>query len=356
MEKNRNFFIDIIKGVAIFLMLWGHCIQYCVANSNIDFFENGAFKFIYSFHMPLFMLVSGYLFFYSFSKRNLKEIITHRTHSLLQPIILCSFFNFLIINAPNIIMNGNFTTIFDGGWIKNISSLWFLWSVLAASLVTALICKKFKNVLLQIVLFVIAIPIVALFPNMTLNVYMYPYFIIGFYFAQYKDRLPTFLQKIKYLSLPLFPILLCFYEKKHYIYTTGLLPNANYSLTQMIYIDTYRWLIGLVGAVFVITVLQILYQLVIIKSKKALISTSLSALGRKSLQIYALSIPFLSNFLSKIFPKALSLLNIENIFVKNMFIFNFIFTFSLAIAYAFILYFIIKLLDKLKITKILFGK
>ena len=67
MENSRNNFIDIIKGVAIFLMLWGHVIQYCVAKTNIDFYENWVFKFIYSFHMPLFMLVSGYLFFYSFS-------------------------------------------------------------------------------------------------------------------------------------------------------------------------------------------------------------------------------------------------------------------------------------------------
>ena len=96
MEKNRNTFIDLITGIAIFLMLWGHCIQYCVAGSEIDFFENIVFKFIYSFHMPLFMLVSGYLFFFSFSKRSLKELLIHRVQSLLQPIVFCSFFNHLI--------------------------------------------------------------------------------------------------------------------------------------------------------------------------------------------------------------------------------------------------------------------
>ena len=61
-EKNR-FYIDFVKGIAIFLMLWGHCIQFC-AVGDFDFFENWVFKLIYSFHMPLFMLVSGYLFFY----------------------------------------------------------------------------------------------------------------------------------------------------------------------------------------------------------------------------------------------------------------------------------------------------
>ena len=47
MEKtNRNTFIDIIKGTAIFLMLWGHCIQYCYARSGLDFYENGVFRIL----------------------------------------------------------------------------------------------------------------------------------------------------------------------------------------------------------------------------------------------------------------------------------------------------------------------
>ena len=64
--RNRNYYIDAAKGLAIFLMLWGHCIQSCVVGSDVDFFENTVFKAIYSFHMPLFMLISGYLFFILF--------------------------------------------------------------------------------------------------------------------------------------------------------------------------------------------------------------------------------------------------------------------------------------------------
>lgn len=356
MGKNHNTFIDIIKGIAIFLMLWGHCIQYCVAGSEIDFFENIVFKFIYSFHMPLFMLVSGYLFFFSFSKRSLKELLIHRVQSLLQPIVFCSFFNYLVTTVLFQAMTGNFGSAFNGNWLSNISSLWFLWSVLAVSVVTAIVCKKAKRLPEQIILLLLMTPIVAIFPNANQNIYMYPYFVIGFYFAQYKDKLPAFLHKMKYLSLPLFPVLLGFYEKKHYIYTTGLLPNNDYSLPQILAIDTYRWLIGLVGSVFVITLLQIIYQRVTVKLKQPLISTGLSAIGKNSLQIYAVSVPFLSYYLSKIFPKALSLLNIENIFAKNIFIYNFVFTLLLAVAYAVTLYFIVKLLDKAKISKIMFRR
>ena len=46
---NRVQFIDVARSVAIFLVVWGH-----TAGGNIS-------KTIYSFHMPLFFLISGML-------------------------------------------------------------------------------------------------------------------------------------------------------------------------------------------------------------------------------------------------------------------------------------------------------
>lgn len=355
-KKNRNNFIDIIKGVAIFLMLWGHCIQYCLAGSEIDFFENTVFKIIYSFHMPLFMLVSGYLFFYSFSKRDLKALLIHKTQSLLQPIIFCSIFNFFATTVLFSILEGSIAPAFNVRWLGTLSSLWFLWSVLAASLATAIICKKCHNISLQILLFFATIPIIAIFPNRDMNIYMYPYFVLGFYFAKYKDKLPNIIYNIKYVCLILFPILILFFEKKHYIYTTGIFPNETYSSAQMLIIDAFRWLIGLIGSIAVITLLELVYKHIIVRFKKPIISTAVSKMGVKSLQIYTLSVPFLSIYLSEFFPVFLSKLNIDNIFAKNMFVYNFIFTLILSICYSFVLWYIIKLLERLKITNVLFGK
>lgn len=55
----RDKTIDILKGTAIILMVLGHVIQTIYAPDNYD--ENLIFKFIYSFHMPLFIFISGYL-------------------------------------------------------------------------------------------------------------------------------------------------------------------------------------------------------------------------------------------------------------------------------------------------------
>lgn len=45
--KERNITFDILKGIGILLMMWCHLTQ----THN---------QFVYSFHMPLFFLISGY--------------------------------------------------------------------------------------------------------------------------------------------------------------------------------------------------------------------------------------------------------------------------------------------------------
>ena len=54
---NRLRSFDILKLFAIFLVLWGHCIQYFLSSKPVD---EPLYRTIYAFHMPLFMMISGY--------------------------------------------------------------------------------------------------------------------------------------------------------------------------------------------------------------------------------------------------------------------------------------------------------
>lgn len=53
--KTRNSYFDKVKGFAIILVVVGHAIQ----STGVDIDSNVLFRLIYSFHMPLFMLISG---------------------------------------------------------------------------------------------------------------------------------------------------------------------------------------------------------------------------------------------------------------------------------------------------------
>ena len=57
MEKERLQYIDIAKGICILLVVTGHILQFNFTGCGKD----TNFSFIYSFHMPVFMLLSGYV-------------------------------------------------------------------------------------------------------------------------------------------------------------------------------------------------------------------------------------------------------------------------------------------------------
>lgn len=191
-------------------------------------------------------------------------------------------------------------------------------------------------------------------PCMVNNVYMYPYFVIGFLFAKFeKSKWMEILFKFKYLSLLLFPIMILFYKKDHYIYTSGL--TGTEGLIRHMPINLFRWAIGLIGSVFVLTILEMCFKYIVIKGMLLRITHLFRKLGEKSLQIYTISCIFLSRYLPIVYGKFVKLAG-GNIFADNMIIYNFVFTFLLALAYSLGLIIIIWLLEKYKISKLLFGK
>lgn len=346
-RQNNRLYLDIVKGVAIFLMLWGHCIQYCT-NGEFDFFENPVFKFIYSFHMPLFMLVSGYLFFFSCKRRSFSQLLLHRTQSLLQPILMCGIFNYFL---TVVIYQRTITSVIDGPWIGTLGSLWFLWSVLAAGLVVAVAHYCASNIALKILILLVGAGVVCLFPNWAMNLYMYPYFVFGFVFAKYMDKLPKWLLNLKYIFLVVFPVMLLFFKKKHYIYTTGIVSSD--SIPELIMIDGFRWAIGLAGSIFMMVILELLHRFVFLK--KPALAKPIANLGIKSLQMYCISVSVLSFWLPKLFSKICSLLG-SNVFASNMIVYNYLFTPCLTIVFAILIYYVIKLLEKIKASRVLFGR
>ncbi len=88
MQEKRENWIDIAKGIGIILVIIGHA----GAPTKIT-------KFIYGFHMPLFFLISGYLFdMEKWEKAGLKKLIQKRFKSYIIPYFSLCFIN-LAINA-----------------------------------------------------------------------------------------------------------------------------------------------------------------------------------------------------------------------------------------------------------------
>lgn len=70
----RNSSVDIIKGIGIILVIMGHISENLFIN-----------RLIYSFHMPLFFILSGYAYINYNKTNNIKDFIIKKLKTIVIP-------------------------------------------------------------------------------------------------------------------------------------------------------------------------------------------------------------------------------------------------------------------------------
>ncbi len=259
-QMERNYSLDALKGVAITLVVLGHSIQFGLGTTyfeELDFWNNLLYVLIYSFHMPLFALISGYLLFSSIQKRSLINYVKKQLLHLGVPILCWAIVSYLV----TIILYD-----YNGGLINYVMGyLWFLRVLLVDSIIIALIVKCFKSQKLQIILLTIVLVAALFIPDVwkyNRAVYLLPYFIAGYY-AYPQISSTSFQRKVSSwditITIGIIFFLLFLGFDKEYIY--GYFPQATFifqngysfdDIVRQIYINGYRWIIGLAGSLFVI--------------------------------------------------------------------------------------------------------
>lgn len=95
--KQRIDELDSIKTIGIILMVWGHCIATSMIHKS--FF----FNFMYLFHMPIFIISSGFLFMNDSNKREkITPFILNKIRHLFVPFVLINLL-FLFTNNLQIV-------------------------------------------------------------------------------------------------------------------------------------------------------------------------------------------------------------------------------------------------------------
>ena len=181
MANDRIAYLDLGKFIAILLVCIGHCY---VMIPTIHSIVRPA---IYSFHMPLFMLVCGY-----FSLRSLESpllnLLSKKFQQLLIPVTACTLVSILL---------------FRGGQNELIGSVWFLRTLFLCYLIARI--SKYIKLPVEIVFLLSWILLLILPYGGTLMVnFLYFYFCIGYLLHKYESRISTY-------KIPLFLIsLICF--------------------------------------------------------------------------------------------------------------------------------------------------
>lgn len=203
-SKKNIVWIDIVKFIGIFLVIWGHVHLYVNNSSCLDNLN----RFIYLFHMPLFFIIAGYLYHSKGKKENYKKIFW----GLFIPYLIYQF-SFLPFRLGRIVLAGDadivtaFIKLAAGIILGDFlgpnphfyavcGPLWFVVSIIQLRLIFNNINLNAKNLIL---LNLTAVSILKVLFYFNIDLYFcldntlmaIPYFSLGY-----------FLQKRRYFEIP----------------------------------------------------------------------------------------------------------------------------------------------------------
>ena len=197
--ENRNQFVDIMRGIAMLLVVLGHTMTGCTVDSQKSFL----FNIIWSLQMPLFILISGYVTKYSrpiSDGKGLWKYVKRRTIAYMIPWAVWSFLVRGVIFGQD-----GFLNIKSLLWNMD-SSYWFLATIWTISMIFGVAsyvaeCIGKSNAvkkqiallgfyLLGMILLVGIGMVVGLsFFAIKLTLYYMPFYYAGYLYGQIDDKL-----------------------------------------------------------------------------------------------------------------------------------------------------------------------
>ena len=239
--------LDILRGIAICLMVFGHTWFTKEATIEME-------RLIYGFHMPLFFVISGFFYKSPESYASVKRIVLKKARTLLIPyfvfgIIYTIVDQFvwkeygLLESIRNILLfpTGTSNKLSETSLIPGESALWFLMALFVMNLLYILLDLIIKNEYLRIaIILAIAITMLIIFPEnnhtelpfaLRIVLECMPYFYLGILFKKYYKRIKDLILNHKIVTT--FIWLVCC---AIYVFVATVNPiNTDYS-----YFDIFR--------------------------------------------------------------------------------------------------------------------
>lgn len=183
MTNKRILYWDIIKFFAIFCVVYGHAIQN-LNPPNRSLWDSPMENYIISFHMPLFMIVSGY-FARTITKLRIHEIIKKKFRQFIIPSVTTYFLTGIILIFLR------HTPFIEG--LQNllgycVYSYWFLKALFIFYVLTTILYflwKKIKWLSAICIILLLLLPVKIL--DYVHCISMYPFFIVGLLLWKYED-------------------------------------------------------------------------------------------------------------------------------------------------------------------------
>lgn len=223
-KKNRQ--MVLLTLFAMTLVVIGH------SDITPDFKNLWIYKWVYSFHMPLFFFISGFLFCLTmphekFMATSINKFLRKKAIRLLIPFLFINTLIFIVkssLTADSSLMQHpvqlNIKSIIDATFLHPMGFMWFLPALFSIFLISFPLFKllKIKNIngggyLLSIVLTIIIVIALDIFlpktsfMQISSAIHYLTYFLLGILYCEYKPSIDCFIRKYWILIGPIFLIL-----------------------------------------------------------------------------------------------------------------------------------------------------
>lgn len=331
-QRKRLISFDLLKVFAIFLVLWGHCIQYFLST---HYSADPIYRIIYSFHMPLFMMISA---FFSANSYNLtfKVLFEKKFTELLLPIFVWGTFFLIGCTILNVI-NGEIIFLFYD--IKAIltKNLWFLKSLFVCYILAYFCFNKGRTNYIFLFSTLLSSQFVISHNICT----MYPSFLIGVYLQKHKNLISS--KILLFSTLILFIFMLILWDASFWPVPNMLEAITQHNMTpiyEYLYKGIYRIIIGATGSLFFIALFNILFC-------NKIKNTNFADMGKYTLGVYIIQSIVLESIAGKY-------IKFDNM---NFYMFHFVITPIISFTLFLFFTFIVRLTYKYpKLSLLLWGK
>lgn len=276
-SKARIPYLDFLKFFAIGSVLLGHSVEQLTGN---DYWDNPIWSFIYTYHMPLFMLLCGY-FFGSSLKLTFGELLKKKFVQLLLPSVTA----FIIVwTAVSVMGHNPWPALFTPDWMGFMNTVWFLKCVFLCYLVGFLSIRLFRNVWLAALVTVVLSGILPYGGVANFN-FMLPMFWVGYACKLNQSLLDRHRKWFLGISLVAFGVMLPFWSGRLTVYMVPTQVLDWWTFTwdvQNLSVVLYRLAIGIAGSMSFFLLSPYVYRLIEGKG----IATALNGIGRSTLGIY----------------------------------------------------------------------
>ena len=271
--------IDLLKFFAIFCVLLGHSTEQISADI---FWDHPVWTFIYSYHMPLFIFLSG-LFFRSSLRKSYPVMLRDRAVQLLIPSVTAFLIGVAIMLIGKVNAIADLCEMSFNGFLN---SVWFLKCLFLCCAVMWPLCKICRSDIPAAILATFIVLFIPYGDVVNFN-FMLPMFALGMVCGSHMDVLEKHWKALTLASWVAFLAMLPFWNGRMTVYMvptkaidfqTGAFDMANLGLS------IFRLGIGMAGTLAFFTLSKYVYEL--IKDRKW--CGTLCRIGGATLGIYVL--------------------------------------------------------------------